>query len=109
MGTLKGAREKKGNDGGVEIFPFLVLVIFCFSVYTTHKISHGGVAAGTVALELAQNGLCEIKENNKHVRGIWTSAVTRALTARPRQFHESKRCCLGFSLYKAKSTFILRK
>lgn len=50
VGTLKGAREKRDDDAGVEIFPFLVLVIFWFSVYTTHRISHGGVA--TVALEL---------------------------------------------------------
>lgn len=36
VGTLKGARrEKKEGDAGVEIFPFLVLVIFRFSVYTT--------------------------------------------------------------------------
>lgn len=37
-----------------------------------------------------------IKENNKRVRGTWTSAVTQALTPRPRQFHQPKRCCLGF-------------
>lgn len=43
VGTLKGMREKKEDNAGVEIFPFLVLVIFWPSVYMTHKISHGGV------------------------------------------------------------------
>jgi len=37
-------RERKEDDARVEMFPFLVLVIFWFSVYTTHKILHGGVA-----------------------------------------------------------------
>lgn len=54
VGTLKGPREKKEDNAGVENFPFLVLVIFWFNVYTTHKISHKGVATGTVALELCR-------------------------------------------------------
>ena len=93
---MKGAREeekKEEDEAGVKMFPFLVLVIFWSCVYTTHRVSHGGAATGAVAL--AQNSLCKIKENSKHVRGIWTSAVTRALTPRPWQLHESKPCCLG--------------
>lgn len=56
VGTLKGVREKKEDNAGVEIFPFLVLVIFWSSVYMTHKSSHGGVARGTVALEPCRIG-----------------------------------------------------
>lgn len=106
MGTLKGVKEggggekKKESDAEMEIFPFLVLVIFCSSVYTTHKISHGGVAKGSSGARATQNDLGKIKDNNKHVRGIWTSAVTQALTTRPRQFHESKSCCLGLPYIK---------
>lgn len=82
MGTLTEGRGNREDNAGVEIFPFLVLVIFWSCVYTTHKISHGRVV---VALERrGQERLGEIKENNKHVRRIWTSAVTRALAPRPR-------------------------
>lgn len=61
MGTLKGAREKKENNAGVEIFPFLVLVIFWFSVYTTHRILHGGVATRNSGSGAVQNVLRKIK------------------------------------------------
>lgn len=100
VGTLKGPREKKEDNTGVEIFPFLVLVIFWFNVYTTHKILAQRSSYRNSGARAVPNGLRKIKENNKQVRGIWTSAVTQALTPRPWQFHESKRCCLGFSYIK---------
>lgn len=45
MGTLKG-EGGEGGEGtpGWKFSFFLVLVIFWSSVYTTHKISHGGAA-----------------------------------------------------------------
>lgn len=81
MGTPKEAR---GN------FPFSSACYFLNCVYMTPSISYGGrryVNSGTAAV---QKGLGQIKENNKHVSGIWTSAATLALTPRPWQFHESK-------------------
>lgn len=93
-----------GRKGGNFPF-FILLVIFCFSVYTTNKISQGGTANS--GARAAQNDLCKIKENNKHVRGIWTSAVTQALTRRLLHFSQIKALLPRLTLDKAKSTFIL--
>lgn len=92
VGTLKGVRS--GNFPFSCVCYFLVL---CWHDTGDFAWRSSQANSGTRAV---QKRLCEIKENNKHVRGIWTSAVTQALIARPWPFHESKHCCLGFPYIK---------
>jgi len=89
--VLNGARDKKRGE---KILFSSACYFLLLCLHDTQDFAWRGSYENGVA-RAEQNDLRKRKENNKHVRGIWTSAMTQAFTPKLLQFNKSKRPCPG--------------